>query len=612
MKKTQQLLRSESSLAILGFFLVIHLPIVAVAQQAEDQDPVENSGGVIQRYGRNAAINLDSILAQPNTAPLLHNYTSVSDEVLQNPPDSDWLTWRRSYDNHGFSNLDQINRQTVADLQLAWHQPVTQGNNMPTPLVHDGIMFLYSAGDVVLALDATNGNLLWRYSHSGGDVTSHKFGIALHENKVLVPTSDLHMVALDARTGAVIWDHAIDVGDNTGYQLRSAPTIAKGQVIQGMAASFVSGGGFIFAIDLETGKETWRFYTVARPDEPGGNTWNNMPLEDRQGGSVWNTGAYDPELDLVFYGASPTYNTGPLLYPLGIEGVSNDALYTNTTLALRPATGELVWYFQHIANDQFDLDWSFERSIIELEIDGESKKVVITAGKPGLFDALNAETGEYLFSIDPGLQNVFSAINPLTGEKIVNPNVFPDAEETRTVCPFYQGGRNWHASSINNDTGFLFVPMFEVCMDTRLDGTGTLLSSGLGTETIPVPETDGSYGRLQAIDLKNRTIEWQYRQEVVPASASLATAGGLVFLGFLDQSFKAFDQRTGDILWETQLDAIPAAFPITYSVDDKQYIAVVAGQLNIHTGVWLGLMNKFTGFVPEPPGAASLWVFALE
>ena len=339
MKKTQQLLRSESSLAILGFFLVIHLPIVAVAQQAEDQDPTENTGGVIQRYGRNAAINLDSILAQPEAVPLLQDYSSVSDEVLQNPPDSDWLTWRRSYDNHGFSNLDQINRQTVADLQLAWHQPVTQGNNMPTPLVHDGIMFLYSAGDVVLALDATNGNLLWRYSHSGDDVTSHKFGIALHENKVLVPTSDLHMVALDARTGAVIWDHAIDVGDNTGYQLRSAPTVAKGQVIQGMAASFVPGGGFIFAIDLETGKETWRFYTLARPDEPGGNTWNNMPLEDRQGGSVWNTGAYDPELDLVFYGASPTYNTGPLLYPLDIDGVSNDALYTNTTLASSPSYG---------------------------------------------------------------------------------------------------------------------------------------------------------------------------------------------------------------------------------------------------------------------------------
>jgi alcohol dehydrogenase (cytochrome c) len=335
-------------------------------------------------------------------------------------------------------------------------------------------------------------------------------------------------------------------------------------------------------------------------------------LEERQGGSVWNTGSYDSDLDLVFYGVSPTYNTGPLLYSLGIEGVSNDALYTNTTVALRPGTGELVWHFQHVSNDQYDLDWSFERSIVELEVNGRIKKVIVTSGKPALFDALDAETGEYLFSIDSGFQNLFSSIDPVTGEKIINPNIFPDAEEVRTVCPYYQGGRNWHASSINNDTGFLFLPMFEVCMDTLLDGTGTLLSSGLATETIPVPDSDGNYGRLQAIDLKNRELVWQHRQEVVPASASLATAGGLVFLGYLDHSVKAFDQDNGEVLWETQLDSIPAAFPITYSVDGKQYLAMVAGQLNIHTGVWLGLMNKFTGFVPENPGTASLWVFALD
>ena len=593
-------------------FLISQLQVEAFAQQDGDDQQAENSGGVIERYGRNAANNLGSVTAEPDSIPLLRDYSPVTDETLQNPPDSEWLTWRRTYNNLGFSTLDQINRQTVSGLQLAWHQPVTPGNNMPTPLVHDGIMFLYSAGDVVLALDATTGEMLWRYSHDGNAVTSHKFGIALHENKVLVPTSDLHMVALNARSGDVIWDHAIEIGNNTGYQLRSAPTVASGQVIQGMAASFVPGGGFIIAIDLETGRETWRFNTLARPGEPGGNTWNNIPLEERQGGSVWNTGAYDPELDLVFYGVSPTYNTGPLLYPLGIEGVSNDALYTNATLALRPDTGELIWYYQHVANDQFDLDWIFERSIVELEIEGEMKKVVVTAGKPGLFDALDAVTGQYLFSVDPGLQNLFSAINPVTGEKITNPNVFPDAEEIRTVCPFYQGGRNWHASSVNNETGFLFVPMFEVCMDTLLDGTGTLLSSGLGTDTVPVPGTDGNYGRLQAIDLKNRELAWQYRQEVVPASASLATAGGLVFLGYLDHGFKAFDQQTGDVLWETQLDAIPAAFPITYSVNGKQYIAIVAGQLNLHTGIWLGLMNQFTGFVPETPGAAALWVFALE
>ena len=599
--------------ALAGFFLISQLHIEVFAQQdGDDQQADSETINVIQRYGRNAANNLGSVIATPDSVPLLRDYSPVTDEVLQNPPDSDWLTWRRTYNNLGFSNLDQINRETVSNLQLAWHQPVTPGNNMPTPLVHDGIMFLYSAGDVVLALDATNGEMLWRYSHNGNAVTSHKFGIALHENKVLVPTSDLHMVALNAQSGEVIWDHAIEIGDNTGYQLRSAPTVAGGQVIQGMAASFVPGGGFIIAIDLETGRETWRFNTLARPGEPGGNTWNDIPLEERQGGSVWNTGAYDSQLDLLFYGVSPTYNTGPLLYPLGIDGVSNDALYTNATLALRPDTGELVWYYQHVANDQFDLDWIFERSIVELEIDGEMKKVIVTAGKPGLFDALDAATGQYLFSVDPGLQNLFSAINPVTGEKIANPNVFPDAEEIRTVCPFYQGGRNWHASSVNNETGILFVPMFEVCMDTLLDGTGTLLSSGLGTETVPVPGTDGNYGRLQAIDLKNRKLAWQYRQEVVPASASLATAGDLVFLGYLDHGFKAFDQQTGDVLWETQLDAIPAAFPITYSVNGKQYIAMVAGQLNLHTGIWLGLMNKFTGFVPENPGAAALWVFALE
>lgn len=596
----------------LFFFLVVKIHTGVNAQQDDNAEPNENSGGIIERYGRNVANSLDSINADPDTNPLLRNYSSVSDELLQNPPDADWLTWRRTYNNLGFSNLDQINRDTVAELELAWHQEVTAGNNMPTPLVHDGIMFLYSAGDVVLALDATNGEMLWRYSHDGDAVTSHKFGIALHEDKVLVPTSDLHMVALNARTGEVIWDHAVDVGDNEGYALRSAPTVAGGQVIQGMAASFVPGGGFIFAIDLDTGKETWRFNTLARPDAPGGNTWNNIPLEERQGGSVWNTGAYDAELDLVFYGVSPTYNTGPLLYSLGVDGVNNDALYTNTTLALRPATGELVWYYQHVANDQFDLDWIFERSIVELEINGELKKVVVTAGKPALFDALDAATGEYLFSVDTGLQNLFVAINPETGEKIPNPNVTLDAEEIRTVCPFYQGGRNWHASSINNDSGLLFVPMFEVCMDTLLDDSGTLLTTGMRADTRPVPDTDGNYGRLQAIDLNTREPAWQYRQEVVPASASLATAGGLVFLGYLDNSFKAFDQQSGEIVWEAQLGAIPAAFPITYSVDGTQYVAVVAGQLNIHTGVWLGLQNKFSGFVPENQEAAALWVFALE
>ncbi len=460
------------SMATAAFLLLALVINTATAQQSSSPP-----AGIVQQYGRNAASSLQSVTADPGDVPLLRNYSSVNDELLKNPPASDWLVWRRTYDNMGYSPLDSINRQTVSNLQLTWHQPVTSGNNMPTPLVHDGVMFLYSAGDVVLAMDATNGELLWRYSHDDGAVTSHKFGIALHENKVLVPTSDLHLVALDARSGRVIWDHAIDSRGNSGHGLRSAPTIAGGQVIQGVTGTRVPGGGFIIAIDLETGEESWRFYTLARPGEPGGDTWNNMPLEERRGGSVWNTGSYDPELDLVFYGVAPTYNTAPLLYPLGIEGVSNDALYTNATLALRPATGELVWYYQHVANDQFDLDWIFERSIVEMDVNGELRKVVVTAGKPGLFDALDAATGQYLFSVDPGIQNIISAIDPVTGTKYANPEVTPDAEMTRTVCPLYQGGRNWPASSIDAESKMLFVPMFEVCMDTLLNGEGTLLTS---------------------------------------------------------------------------------------------------------------------------------------
>ena len=600
-------MRTIIQIATAFVLLVAQFVNTAIAQQ--DGSPPR---GIIQQYGRNNASSLQSLIADPSSVSLLRNYSSVTDQLLQAPPASDWLVWRRTYDNKGFSPLDSINRQTVSNLDLAWRQAVTPGNNMPTPLVHDGIMFLYSAGDVVLAMDATNGELLWRYRHDGGAVTSHKFGISLHEDKVLVPTSDLHMVALDARSGSVLWDHAIDTNDNTGYALRSAPLTAGGQVIQGVTASRVPGGGFIIAVDLETGEETWRFNTLARPGEPGGNTWNNIPLKQRQGGSVWNTGGYDPDLDLVFFGVSPTYNTGPLLYPLGIEGVSNDALYTNATLALRPTTGELVWYYQHMANDQFDLDWIFERSIVELEIDGETRKVIVTAGKPGLFDAVDAATGQYLFSVDPGIQNIVVGIDPVTGTKFINPDVIPDAEIIRTVCPFYQGGRNWQASSINSESKMLFVPMFEVCMDTLLNGEGTLLSSGLWMDAVPIPGSDGNFGRLQAIDLERRELAWQHRQEIPPISATLATAGGLVFLGFLDHSFKAFDQQTGEILWQTELDAIPSSFPISYGVDGKQYIAVVAGQLNLHTGIWLGLMNRFTGYTDTNPGEAALWVFALD
>jgi alcohol dehydrogenase (cytochrome c) len=242
------------------------------------------------------------------------------------------------------------------------------------------------------------------------------------------------------------------------------------------------GGGFIVGLDLETGQEVWRFNTVAWPGEPGGNTWNDIPLEERSGGSVWVPGSYDPELDLVYFGLAPTYHTEPLLRSVDIEGVTNDALYTNSTVALRPETGELVWYFQHIANDQWDLDWVYERQLIEIELGGVTRKVVLTAGKMALYDALDAATGEYLFSMDMGLQNIVTAIDPETGAKTLSSIATPNAEETHLLCPFANGGRNWQSAAYNPDSKMLFLPIAEVCMNAGPTGQGGILSTGAGME----------------------------------------------------------------------------------------------------------------------------------
>src|SRR3989449_9351745 len=227
------------------------------------------------------------------------------------------------------------------------------------------------------------------------------------------------MLALNAKTGKIIWDHEI-VADRTGLNLTGGPVVAKGRVLQGLTGQR-PGGSFIVAMSIETGEEAWRFNTLARPGEPGGETWNDLPLEKRSGGSVWTAGSYDPELNLVYFGPAPTYDTGPLLRRIRKPGGTNDALYTDATIALHPETGKLVWHYQHQPNDQWDLDWAFERQVIRLPGSGcQTRKLVITAGKPGIYDAVEADTGKYAFSFDMGLQNIITSIDPETGAKTID------------------------------------------------------------------------------------------------------------------------------------------------------------------------------------------------
>ena len=550
-------------------------------------------------------------------AEILSRVTAVSDAMLLDPPAEDWLIWQGSYDNHGFSALDQINRENVSELELSWRMPLQTGVNNPGPLVHDGVMYLFTFPDTVLAIDAGNGSLLWRYEHHSEVQPSQKKGVALHGDLVYVPTSDLHVLALNARTGKLVWDHKIETDDQyEGYHLRMSPFVVGETVIQGITSLRIPEGGWIDGIDRTTGAHKWRFYTIPRPDEPGGNTWNGIPMEERSGGSVWNAGAYDPELNLVYFGVAPTYNTAPLLYPVNIDGITNDALYTNATIALKPDTGELVWYYQHLENDQWDLDWAFERQIVDINFRGLARRAVINMGKLGILDAVDSATGDYLFSMDMGLQNVVTDIDPLTGYKNINPYTIPQLEEQRLVCSNHYGAKSWPPAAYNPHTKRLYLPLNEGCLEAGPEGRYQVLTTNMQFKEALFPGSNGNMGRVQALDLDNQEIEWTHRQPSPVISSILATAGGLVFAGDLNRQFRAFNDETGEILWQGMLDDVPSSTIITYAVDGTQYVAIVSGQTGYHVNDWSRMFGIFAEpegmpFNDSPKGGAAIWVFAL-
>jgi PQQ-dependent dehydrogenase (methanol/ethanol family) len=539
----------------------------------------------------------------------LDRLTPVTDAMLSAPADGEWLTWRRSFDAQGFSPLTQITRDNVNDLHLAWSWALPNGPNEVTPIVHDGVMFVHAYGDKVQALDAATGDLLWQYSHrlAKDRAPSVKRAIAIYGTRLYVPTSDTHIVALDAKTGSVIWDQPI-ADAKQGYGLTGGPLVANGKVMVGTTGR-APGGNFIIALDAQTGKPAWRFSTIARPGEYGGNTWNGLPIEKRNGASVWVPGSYDRTLNLAFFGPAQTYDTGPLRNR-GDEGVTTDGLYTDSTLAINVDTGRLVWFFQHQPNDQWDLDWAFERHVVQLPVGGQPKTVVVTGGKQAIFDAMEADTGKYVFSMDLGLTNLVKAIDPKTGEKIIDDKLVPGDGETKFVCPHAGGAKSWLPSSYNARSKMLYVPLVESCMDltpVAPGGRGSL-STGVRWSLRPRPGSDGLYGRLEAINLETRKSVWIDRQRAPMSTGTLATAGGVVFAGSLDRMFAAFDETSGEKLWQARLGDVPSNAPITYTVNGRQFVAMVVGNGGAQAAT-------FPVLVPEirnpPDRGASVWVFAL-
>ena len=557
-----------------------------------------------QRSPRQRLAYLSNGPILPNSR--LNDLRPVSNEMLLNPPADDWLVWRRTHANLGHSPLDQINKGNVSDLRMAWNWALPPGANMMTPLVHDGVLFAYSAGDIVEAIDASSGDLLWSFQREldSDKPLNSKKGVAIYQDKIIVPTSDIHLLALEARSGKLVWDHKIDTGDEQDHWMKAAPMVVNGKAIIGLTGQLaIAGGNFIVAIDLETGAEAWRFYTVARPNEPGGNSWNGMPVMERTGGSVWVPGSYDPELNLVYFGPAPTYDTDALRVPLAQPGITTDALYTNSTIALDADTGELVWHFQHVRNDQLDHDWAFERQIISLPVNGQMRKAVVTGGKEAIFEALDAATGEYLFSIDMDMQNVFSEIDPRNGDKTPYPDAIPEPGQVLQglsldgICPKALGARNMQSTSYNPNTGVLYIPLQDTCIER---------STGLRWQKYPNSDEEGLWGLVKAVNLETREEVWTRRQVAPPASGHLTTDSGLLFRGTVDRWFQAIDQDSGEVLWQQRLDNSPSSYPITYRVDGKQYVAVATNSGSYHTNG----MERIAG-ITNPPSGASLWVFAL-
>ena len=558
-------------------------------------------------------VSADVRLQAAENAPVnpLDDFRPVTEAMLAKAPAGDWLTWRRANDASGYSPLKQINRRTVNDLRVAWSWGLPAGPSTTVPLAHDGVLFVHGWGDVMQAIDGVTGTLLWQYKRWIPDSVPvfnyRKRSFALYGKYIYLPASDGHMVALDAKSGELVWETKI-ADLEKGFSITGGPLLAKGKVMIGTSGG-APGGNYIVALDALTGEPAWRFNTIPKPGEPGGDSWNGLSWEARNGGSVWTVGNYDAESGLAFFGPAPTYDTGPLAKSINKPGITNAALYTNATIALDPDTGKLIWHYQHFVNDQWDQDWAFERHIFTQKIKGKSRTVVATGGKLGIYDVLEAKNGKYIGSVDLGIQNIVTGIDAKTGAKEVNFNLQPSRGKTVTVCPNNAGGKNWMPSAYNPLSKLLFVPLMEICMDMIpvAPGEKGFLTTGVRLTARPLPGSDGKYGRLQAINLEDMNAQWTHRQRAPLISGVLATAGELVFVGDVDRFIRAFDQDDGKELWRLRLNDVVSSAPITYSAKGKQYLAVTVGHGVIAVDRKSVVPEITLPLTPVP----TLWVFEL-
>jgi len=551
-----------------------------------------------------AAALATAAVAPGHSSTALARFTPVTDAMLRDPDPADWINWRRTQDAWGYSPLKQINTTNVRNLQLAWSWALGEGISQPTPLVHDGLMYLPSPNGLIQALDATTGELLWQFKR---ETPPLGYGIlrslAIYGNTLFMPTRDAHVIALDARTGAVVWDRPM-ADSKLGYHFDSGPLIVNGKVVVGVQGcqQYKNDVCFIAALDARDGREAWRTSTIARPGEPGGDTWGDLPLLFRAGGDAWITGSYDPRLNLIFWSTAQAKPWAR--FQRGDNGGSE--LYTNSTLALDPETGRIVWYHQFIPGESHDMDEVFESVLIDY--DGRSS--LFKMGKLGILWELDRRSGRLLTAHDLGYQTLYS-LNRETGELRLLPGMDPASGVPLRFCPSLLGFKGWPAMAYSPATHALYVPLNLACVSltfTDVERKEGRVGAGLGRQTHEAHALSPEHnGELLALDIRTGNVLWRHRTRTRMQSAALTTGGGLVVAGDWDRNLYIHDAATGEVLFQTRLSSAVQGYPITYAVHDRQYIAVPVG-----AGSALFNMPQqiFPDRNPPPPGNA-LYVFAL-